>query len=94
VAIKNVTKPEEAIMSTLTYSHNTAIGAEPEAVAKTARTSRQGFWRRAFDAMVAAQQKRAEREVAAYLSSRGGLFTDDMEREIMQRLSGNKRRSV
>ena len=57
-------------------------------------TPRLGFWRRVFDAVVAAQQKRAEREVATYLASRGGLFTDDMEREIMQRLSGNPRRSI
>jgi hypothetical protein len=81
-------------MSTLTYSHETVIGAEPKTAENTDETPRRGFWRRAFDAMVTAQQKRAEREVATYLASRGGLFTDDMEREIMQRLSGNSRRSV
>jgi hypothetical protein len=81
-------------MSTLTYSHDTVIGTEPKVAENADGTPRLGFWHRLFDAMVAAQQKRAEREVATYLASRGGLFTDDMEREIMQRLSGNTRRSV
>jgi hypothetical protein len=31
-----------------------------------------------------------EREVAAYLNSHGGLFTDEIEREIMQRLQGRR----
>ena len=44
--------------------------------------------------MIASQQRRAEREIATYLSSHGGLFTDDMEREIMRRMSGNAKRSV
>ena len=41
--------------------------------------------------MIATQQQRAEREVARYLAGHGGLLTDDMEREIMQRLSGAAR---
>ncbi len=77
-------------MSTLTYSHDAVIGSE----ARAASEPRKPLWRRAYDGLVAAQQRRAEREVAAYLASRGGLFTDEMEREIMQRLSGNRRRSV
>jgi hypothetical protein len=77
-------------MSTLTYSHDAVIGSE----AGAASEPRKSLWRRAYDGLVAAQQRRAEREVAAYLASRGGLFTDEMEREIMQRLSGNRRRSV
>ncbi len=43
-----------------------------------------------YDALVASLQKRAEREVANYLSSHGGLLTDDMEREIMVRLNGQR----
>jgi hypothetical protein len=77
-------------MSTLTYSHNTAIGTG-EGAARKPRTS---FWRRLYDGMVAAQQRRAEREIAAFLATRGGLFSDETEREIMERLSGGKRRSV
>jgi hypothetical protein len=78
-------------MSTLTYTHGGAATVE----GGTADTApRKGFWRRVYEAMVASQQRRAEREIAAYLSTHGGLFTDDMEREMMRRLSGNGRRSV
>jgi hypothetical protein len=78
-------------MSTLTYSHDGI--AAPAAEARS-QPKRKSFWRRVFDAHIAAQQRRAEREVAAYLARHGGLFTDGMEREIMNRLSGNSRRSV
>ena len=77
-------------MSTLTYSHDVAAPAAEAA----APSLRKPFWRRVFEGMVAVQQRRAEREVAAYLASHGGLFTDEMERQIMQRMSGNARRSV
>ncbi len=77
-------------MSTLTYSHDSI--AAPAAEAPVA--DRKPFWRRVFDAMVASQQRRAEREISAYLANRGGLFTDDTEREIMQRLTGNARRPL
>ena len=78
-------------MSTLTYTHGTAATVE-RGTADT--TPRRSFWRRVYEAMIASQQRRAEREIAAYLSTHGGLFTDDMEREMMRRLSGNSRRSV
>ncbi len=76
-------------MSTLTYSHGAVPATERQNEAEKAE--RPGFWRRVFERMVAAQQRRAEREIAAYLGSRGGLLTDDMEREISERLSGRKR---
>jgi hypothetical protein len=78
-------------MSTLTYSHDSIAAPAAQAAAPSRRKS---FWRRMFDGMVAAQQRRADREIAAYLSTRGGLFTDDMEREVMGRLSGKSERSV
>jgi hypothetical protein len=78
-------------MSTLTYSHD---GVAAPAVEAAVEGQRRSFWRRVFDSMIASQQRRAEREIAAYLATRGGLFTDDTEREIMRRLSGNARRSV
>jgi hypothetical protein len=77
-------------MSTLTYSHDTVAASE----ARDGQPARKSFWRRLFDAMVASQQRRAERDIAQYLSRHGGLFTDDMEREIMGRLSGNGKRAV
>jgi len=76
-------------MSTLTYSHGATVAPATEAAVE-----RKPFWRRVFDAMIASQQRRAEREISSYLASHGVLFTDDTEREIMRRLSGNSRRSV
>jgi hypothetical protein len=80
-------------MSTLTYSHDSIAAPAAEAAAPV-KSERKSIWRRIFDGMIASQQRRAEREIAMYLSSHGGLFTDDMEREIMQRISGNAKRSV
>lgn len=41
-------------------------------------------------AMAAARQHEAEREIARYLASNGGKFTDETEREIERRfLSGS-----
>jgi hypothetical protein len=75
-------------MSTLTYSHDSVAAPSAETAEKRFRRP---FWRRVFDGMIASQQRRAEREIAAYLASHGGVFTDDTEREIMQRLSGHRR---
>jgi hypothetical protein len=75
-------------MSALTYhTHDIAGSAGPVTSTKPSRPS---IWRRMYDAMVASQQVRAEREVANYLASHGGLLTDGMEREIMVRLNGGR----
>jgi hypothetical protein len=71
-------------MSTLTYSPRAFAGAAAEA----AKPARSPLWRRLFDGFVAVQQRRAEREIARYLATRGGILTDDAEREIMRSLSG------
>ena len=55
----------------------------PEASA-TKRTGR-GLWLRLFDAMVAARQRQAEREIERYLHDTGWKFTDSAEREIEAR---------
>jgi hypothetical protein len=74
-------------MSTLTYSHvqpSAAAGAEAD------RAPRRGFWQRFLDALIASRQRQADREIAYYLARRGGVFTDDVEREVMQRLAGRR----
>lgn len=76
-------------MSTLTYTDGTFAPTAADA-AKGAPKSR---WRRLFDAFVESRQRRADREIARFLASHGGLLTDEMEREIMRRLAGNARRS-
>jgi hypothetical protein len=76
-------------MSTLTYTHrDMAPAGQTEAV------PRRGFWSRVFDAISRAQERRAEREIARFLANHGGLLTDDMERELMQRLSGQGKRPL
>ena len=72
-------------MSTLTYTDRDIAAVE----ARGAEPGRKPFWTRLFSAIVSSQQRRAEREIARYLASRGPL-TDEVEREIMRRLSGAK----
>ena len=81
-------------MSTLTYTHAQTHDTVAAPAVETAPSARRSMWRRIIDAIAAAQQRRADREIALYLASHGGLFTDDMEREILRRLAGNSRRAV
>lgn len=74
-------------MSTATYSTRDFAPAAPPAE----KPKRKLFWQSLYEAIVASQQRRAEREVAAYLKRNGGLLTDEMEREIMHRLTGGRR---
>jgi hypothetical protein len=55
---------------------------------------RKSIWTRVFEALVSAQQRRADREIARFLESHGGLLTDDMERQIMDSLSRRNRRAI
>jgi hypothetical protein len=50
------------------------------------RSPAAGVLRRLFDAVVEARQKRADREIAGFIARRGGRITDDLEREMTQRL--------
>lgn len=74
-------------MSTLTYGNSTFAPAAPEA----AKAQRKPLWRRIVDAFIESQQRRADREIARFLASHGGLMTDEMEREIMSRVVGKGR---
>jgi hypothetical protein len=76
-------------MSTTTYTpHYAGTGTA------AATSPRKSFWRRAFDRLVETQQRRADREIARFLESHGGLLTDDTERQIMEHLSRRSRPSV
>jgi hypothetical protein len=70
-------------MSTLSYADRTMAAAETA----DATPARKPLLSRLFHAIVASQQRRAEREIARFLATRGPL-TDEVEREIMRRLSG------
>jgi hypothetical protein len=53
-------------------------------------TNRAGILRRIFDAIIESRQKQADRDIARFLARSGGRLTDDMEREMPQRLvTGN-----
>jgi hypothetical protein len=80
-------------MSTLTYSR-TDLATEGVTAEAVERPRRRTIWRRLFDGMIASQQRRADREIAAWLNSHGGTMTDEMEREIMERIAGRRRSSV
>ena len=67
-----------------------AVVPRAEASARSAATA--GFWRRLYDAIMAARQRQAERHIARLLENSGGLLTDDIEREIMRRDAERHRR--
>ena len=72
-------------MSTLTYS-----GSQAAEAVTAERAERKGFWRRVYEGIMASQRRRADREIARYIERHGGLLTDDMERQIMRRLGGDR----
>jgi hypothetical protein len=84
----NVAKTERS-MSTLTYTNSTFAPVAP-----VAEKAPRKLWRRVFDALIESQQRRADREIARFLASNGGLLTDDAEREMMRRLMRSDRRAV
>lgn len=51
--------------------------------------ARRGFWRGLVDAIALSRRNEAQREIEAYVARRGKL-TDSMEREIAERLMGNR----
>jgi hypothetical protein len=69
-------------MSSLTYT-----GREAAFETAESKPGRVPFLSRLYNAIVKSQQRRAEREIARFLATRGPL-TDEVEREIMRRLSG------
>ena len=71
-------------MSTLTTTTNDTFIPATAA----AKSARKPFWRAVFDSIAASRERRAEREIAAYIERHGGQLTDEMERNIMRHLNG------
>jgi hypothetical protein len=69
-------------MSTLTYADQSLVGVEAE----NAKPARKPLLTRLYNAIVESRQRRAQREIADFLAGRP--LTDDVERELMRRLSG------
>jgi len=60
------------------------------ATGSKAVANRPGFLLRIFDAIFESRQRQAEQEIARFLGRSGGRITDDMERQMTQRLlTGN-----
>ena len=72
-------------MSTLTTTNTDALFPG----STEAKPARKPFLRSVYEALVASRERRAEREIAAYIERHGGLLTDDMEREIMRHMNGH-----
>ena len=56
------------------------------ATKSNAEANKAGVLRRIFDAIFESRQKLAERDIARFLARSGGRLTDDIEREMTQRL--------
>jgi hypothetical protein len=54
------------------------------------RKNRSGVLSRIFHALFESRQRQADREIVRYLARSGGRLTDDMEREMTQRLLTGK----
>jgi hypothetical protein len=70
-------------MSALTYTHRDLGAAD----AAEAEPDRKPLLVQVYRWIVESQQRRADREIARYLASRGRLLNDETEREMMRRLS-------
>ena len=65
-------------------THHTALLAlrcPPAAV-------RPSIWRRMYDAVWYARERQAQRDIDRVVAARAGLITDQLEREIEQRMFG------
>jgi len=51
------------------------------------KSAQRGFFGRIYDAIQASGQRRADRDIAAYIAHSGGGLTDSIEREMMERVS-------
>jgi hypothetical protein len=69
--------------------HRDVIPVSPSGLAR--ERSRPGLMRRLLDELAASRLQHAEREIARYLESTGGKFTDSVGREIEERLYPHRR---
>jgi hypothetical protein len=74
-------------MSTLIYPNSTV--AAPSAPLHLPKWT--SLWRSLCATLIAARQRQVEREIAVYLERHGGQLSDQLERDIMRRLTGSSR---
>ena len=56
---------------------------------RNAIVNKAGVLRRIFDTIYELHRRQADGEIASFFARRGGRITDDLEREMMQRLTSN-----
>jgi hypothetical protein len=54
---------------------------------RAAVAKKPGILRRLFQAFTASRRRAADREIERFLARSGGRFTDDLERDLMQRVA-------
>ena len=69
-------------MTTATLSRSGSLPLARPSSAPVGTTPRRPLLLRAIDAIMAANQRRAEREIAAYIQRHGGAVSDQVERGI------------
>jgi hypothetical protein len=57
------------------------LAAAPSVIT-TRKPVKAGFFKRFYAAMIASRQRTAEREIERYIAARGGVITDQIEREL------------
>ena len=62
------------------------VGGE-EPTNREAAAKRFGVLRRIFDAVMHSRRRHADQEIAAFLARSGGRLTDDLERELIRRIT-------
>ena len=72
--------------------HRNLVPCSGEKISRrsTAAPNKPGLFRRMLNCVLESRQKQADRDIARFLARSGGRLTDEMEREMTQRLfSGN-----
>lgn len=59
-----------------------------DAIVRRPAAKRSGFFARLIDAIAAANQRRAERDIARWMELRGGKLTDEVERRMERHFLG------
>jgi len=75
-------------MSVLTVHHGHA-GPHHGRGWNTAVGQAVGLARRAFNAVMRSRERHANEDIARYIQQSGGRLTDEIEREMMRRLTSN-----
>lgn len=56
---------------------------------ETNPSERPSLWRRLSNTVQSYRQRRAEREIARFIQSRGGRLTDELERDLMRHMTAS-----